>query len=83
MPPLYEVILMTKSGKGTQQQLTGLVTACANALWAPLTARLMEPPIGVLVSKALGAFGPAALALRVAGDAAHVYGREAHQVRVV
>jgi len=25
---------MTKGGRGTQQQLTGLLTSCANALWA-------------------------------------------------
>lgn len=34
MAPLYEVVMMTKSGKGATVQLTSLLTSCAKSLWA-------------------------------------------------
>ena len=34
MAPLYEIVMMTKSGKGATVQLTNLLGSCAKTLWA-------------------------------------------------
>jgi small subunit ribosomal protein S6 len=34
MAPLYEVVMMTKSGKGATVQLTSLLQNCAKSLWS-------------------------------------------------